>query len=292
LNILVTGASGFIGSNLIIDLLKSDEYVVYALSRKPIFNSSEKFHNIIGDLSTDDFTKDLPAQMDVVIHLAQSNEYRNFPDKADDIFAINVRSTQMLLEWSRKVRIKKFIFASSGNVYKLQNKLLSENDICAPEGYYGATKYAGEQIITPYKEFYQIVILRIFGAYGHGQDNMTIPNIIKKIKNKEEISLAKAAGLYFTPLFIADCVEMINAVINSNSKSLVYNLAGNDVIHLGHLVEIISKIIAIKPRINLIDKEPMYLMGDSTRFKKDFNYYPSTNIEAGIEKTIGYEKRS
>lgn len=289
MKILITGATGFIGSNLISSLIKDTGCFIYTVSKTPVSNSSSNLKNILYNLTDKNFTDKLPENVDVVIHLAQSNEYRNFPDKANDIFEVNVHSTQLLLEWSRKTGVKKFIFASTGNVYKLQNKLLNETDICEPEGYYGASKYAAEQLIKPYNQFFETIILRIFGVYGPGQKKMTIPNMIEKIKNGEEIILADGKGLCFTPLYIDDCVEMITRIIHKNQNSKIINLAGSEKIDLGQLVEIICKIIDTAPKIKLIKKDAMYLMGDTTLFKNEYKYSHSIDIGTGIKKTIKYE---
>ena len=98
-NILITGSQGFIGKNLIRELNKQDAVNIFEASRKNGLNLSEK-----------NWTKNLPEhEIDVVIHLAQSSNYRNFPSKADDIFKINVASTFELLEWCRKRKIKKIL---------------------------------------------------------------------------------------------------------------------------------------------------------------------------------------
>ena len=102
-NILITGSSGYIGKLLIKNLLsKSNKIKIYALVRENVINNLDNVIYIKCDLSNISFSKILPLNIDVVIHLAQSNNYRLFPEKADDIFNINISSTQKLLEWSRK----------------------------------------------------------------------------------------------------------------------------------------------------------------------------------------------
>ena len=289
MNILVTGALGYIGSHLVQKLLGDSKNVVFAVFRNHLQESTFNLIPVIADLTDTNFTDSFPKNIDVIVHLAQSKGYRNFPDASDDIFSVNVRSTQLLLEWGRKNGIKKFIFASTGNVYKQQNKLLKETDICEPIGYYGASKYAAEQLIKPYNQFFQTNILRIFGVYGPTQKNMTIPNIINRIKNGQEITLAKNAGLYFTPLYIDDCVEMIlcNIYKSMENSEIIYNLAGNEPVHLGKVLELVSGFInTITPIVRITDEEPMYLMGDDSLFSNDFSFTPSVKIEEGFKKML------
>ena len=286
MNILITGANGYIGSNLITHLLKKEDYVIYALSKSEIAISNDRFINIVCDLSGVHFTQKLPQGIDTVIHLAQSNQYRNFPEGAQDVFAVNIQSTQLLLEWSRKNNISKFIFSSTGNVYKPENKLLTEKDACEPIGYYGASKYAAEQLIHTYSQFFRTIVVRIFGVYGPGQKSMTIPNIIERIKSSTPITLAKGIGLNFTPLYISDCIEMLTHIIENKNKNKLYNLTGNETIHLGHLVELISKFVNVVPKIKLTEDEPMYLTGSATLFNEDHQYNPAITIEEGLKKIL------
>ncbi len=291
MNILITGANGFIGSHLVAKLAQDINNTVYAVYRKDNQANLPQVKKIFVDLSTENFENQLPKEIDCIVHLAQSEAYREFPEKANQIFDINVKSTQRIAEWALKNKIKKFIFSSTGNVYKQQNILLKENDTCEPIGYYGASKFAAEQLIKPYQDFFDVFILRIFGVYGPGQKQMTIPNIIDRVKNNSTVTLAKNAGLFFTPLYIDDCIEMIERIINSTNpkKFNTYNLAGSETIHLGELTESIGEILGINPKIEINNNEPMYLMGDVSLFNKDFGYNTNTNIKKGLTQTLKHE---
>ena len=83
MNILVTGADGFIAQHLIKDLI--DENNVYGLSRDDQ-SEGKGFEVIRADLTAQSFEETLPTHIECVIHLAQSSSYRNFPDAAEDIY--------------------------------------------------------------------------------------------------------------------------------------------------------------------------------------------------------------
>ena len=284
-NIMITGANGFIGSYLVHHLAKFDHFTIYPVDKYALYNITEKLQPIIADFTDKNFTESIPRDIDIIVHLAQSNKYRNFPDSVDDIFAINIHSTQQLLEWSRKIGVSKFIFASTGNVYKPQNKLLNESDLCEPDSYYGASKYAAEQLVKPYSQYFSTTILRLFGVYGPGQTNMIIPNLIECLRNQKEIILAKNIGHSFTPLYIDDCVEMIVKILKSNvhRKSIIYNIAGNEVINLFDLVTLKSEFLKVIPNFKVTEKKPVFLMGANNKFNKDFSYKPPTTLESGIK---------
>ncbi len=291
MNVLITGSSGFIGSHTIQQLRQHAHITVYALTRSKHVIEQKNSVAIYTNLSDANFETQLPASIDCIVHLAQSDAYREFPEKANAIFDVNLNATQRLLNWAYKNKVKKFIFASSGNVYKQQNKLLNETDVCQPEGYYGASKYAAEQLVKAYSNYFEVCILRIFGVYGPGQKNMTIPNIIQKIKNKQEITLANNQGLWFTPLYITDCAQMITNVIlqSPTQKCSVYNIAGNEPISLAAFIQLVAQHKNDKPHINVTVNSPMYLMGDASTFYKAFNFSPTTTLAEGLKKVLEHE---
>lgn len=288
MKILVTGAAGFIGSHLIKSLLHESSYFIYALVRgKPSsFSENTRLKYIYSDLSSINFGDSLPANIDTVIHLAQSTNYRQFPEKSDDIFAVNIQSTHKILEWSRTSGVKRFLFASSGNVYRPSNKPLSENDICEPSGFYGKTKYIGELLVSGYNDFFEICILRIFGVYGPGQTGMTISNVIEKVINRQAVTLAANIGLQFTPLYVDDCVALMRILIHHPFLKPVYNLAGNEQLDLRELTEKVGTILSIHPKLVVTDGTPVYLNGDSNLIINSLGYTYKFNIDTGLQKTL------
>jgi len=288
LKVLVTGAGGFIGSNLIRSLLHESSYFIYALIRdKPSsFSEHDRLKYIYCDLSSADFADSLPDNIHTVLHLAQSTNYRQFPEKSDDIFAINIQSTHKLLEWSRKSGVKRFLFASSGNVYRTSNKPLSEDDICKPSGFYGKTKYIGELLVNSYSNFFEVSILRIFGVYGPGQTGMLVSNIIERVKNNEQVTLGQNVGLEFTPLYIDDCVNMIHKVLINEGKHTIYNLCGLEKVSLASLAEEIGLAVNINPKFKINETTPIRLIGDNNRFITEFDYRIQFDLKAGINKTV------
>jgi UDP-glucose 4-epimerase len=288
LKVLVTGAAGFIGSHLIKSLLLESSYFIYALVREKHSSFSENtfLKYIYSDLSSVDFADSLPDNIDIVIHLAQSPNYRQFPEKSDDIFAVNIQSTYKLLEWSRKSGVKRFLFASSGNVYRTSNKPLSEDDICEPAGFYGKTKYIGELLVNSYSTFFEVSILRIFGVYGPGQKGMTVSNIIEKVKNRQDVTIAANIGLQFTPLFVDDCVALIGLLIHNPFLKPIYNLSGNEQLDLRELAEKVGALLSIHPTLVVIDGNPMYMNGDSHLIVNSLGYTYKFNIDSGLQKTL------
>ena len=126
-NILVTGATGLIGSSLLKPLVK--QFDVHATSRSKVNDkiTNATWHYV--DLNDDFDFKILPENIEAVIYLAQSEDYRDFPKKAVDIFEINTVKLLRMLDYAREVGAKKFIYASSGGVYGSGEHSFSEEII-------------------------------------------------------------------------------------------------------------------------------------------------------------------
>ena len=288
MNILVTGAGGCIGSQLIKSLLNESSYFIYALVRdKPSsFSENAQLKYIYSDLSCSNFADTLPDNIDIVLHLAQSNNYRKFPEESNDIYTINIQATYKLLEWSKDIGVRRFLFASSGNVYRASDKLHSEDDICTPLDFYGKTKYIGEFLVSSYSAFFEVSILRIFGVYGPGQTGMTVSNIIEKVKNRQDVTLAANIGLQFTPLFVDDCVALIGLLIHHPFLKPIYNLSGNEQLDLRELAEKLGALLSIHPKLVVTDGNPVYMNGDSNLIVNSLGYTYKFNIDSGLQKTL------
>ena len=211
MNILITGANGFIGRHLIGTLLQEETHHIWGIARQPLALDSKYYCHLTVDLTRKNWTDVLPSPIDTVVHLAQSNRYRaqDFPEGSRDMLAVNVNSTLELLEWARKNHVKQFILSSTGNVYKPSPKLFVEDDSCFPTNMYAATKLSAEYFVQQYREFFQGIVLRLFSIYGPHQKRRLLPMIIDRIKTGGEIILASEKGIYLTPLYVSDCVEMI-----------------------------------------------------------------------------------
>ena len=139
MKILITGASGFIGSNLVRSL--AEKHTVYAVVRKKKkFVGNPQVNFIEVDLSRKDFVEELPSGINTVLHLAQSSRYRDFPNGVEDMISININSTGLLLDWARRSEVKHFVFSSTANVYSQTGEKFTEKSATTPSSYYGASK--------------------------------------------------------------------------------------------------------------------------------------------------------
>lgn len=290
MNVLITGVNGFIGQHLSRSLAR--EHNVYGVSRAEFAVDARKSISFIyADLSDPAFVDNLPRDIDCVIHLAQSQQYRDFPGGAVDMRRINIDATCKLLEWARKTGVQQFVFTSSANVYSGSKKLLVESDETLPGSFYGASKLAAEHLVRQYQSYFQVDILRLFTVYGPGQKGMLIPNLIERIAAGQSVTLAKGIGLYLTPVYVNDVVDVISKLIcnSSNSGFRLFNVCGDSVSSLAEIVGMLEQEIGRKAIIDCVDTGVPYFTGVNAALKKGVGLSSFTRLNVGLKKIFSDE---
>jgi nucleoside-diphosphate-sugar epimerase len=283
MNLLITGCNGLIGKNLTKLLSQNSFYQLTGIAR-----GRNDLINAIGiDLSEDWNTSLLPQQIDAVIHLAQSEHFRNFPAKALDIFNVNIASTARLADYAVNAGAKKFIFASSGGIYGNRDKVFEEEDALPVNdlGYYLGSKLCSEIILDNYKNLLDVQLLRFFFAYGPGQNkSMLIPRLIEKIRNNEPIELSGEEGIRLNPIFAEDAARAIIASIKVEGSNHI-NIAGNEIFSLRELCNLIGEKMGKQPAFEVRSSKSQNLVADISRMKK-LLVPPQITFKQALEELI------
>jgi len=285
LNLLITGGTGFIGRQVIINLLP--RHRIFALYReKPISESFKDVEWIQQNLFYPIEEKNLPEKIDAIIHLAQSKYYRDFPERGKEIFKVNIESTLSLLEIGRKRGIKKFIYASSGGIYGYSYEKFIETDTINPINFYLTSKYCSELLIGNYNHYFSTVVLRFFFVYGPGQKGMLIPRLIDHINRGEPIIIYGRTGIRLNPIHVMDAIKAFSPAIET-PVSGIFNIAGDEVISIKELSEKIGKLIRKEP-IFAYEKSTILgdIIGDNSRMKSLLGVIPEISLDKGISDLI------
>lgn len=244
--ILVTGASGLVGTHLL-PLLAAD-HPVYAISRTGAEVAGA--HTISLDLGQNWNADDLPQDVDTIIHLAQSNLFRDFPENVDEVLSVNTVSTIRLLDFARRQGVKTFVLASSGGIYGNGATTFSEDAPIVAKGdlgFYIGTRLCAEILSEPYAAFMNISTLRFFFVYGPGQrDGMLIPRLIRSVQSGTPINLQGPDGLLINPVHVSDATIAIAAAMELDSSQKI-NIAGPDVMSLRAIAETIGEVVGKAP---------------------------------------------
>lgn len=289
MNILITGANGLLGRNLV-EML-STEHQIYAIvrTRKNIyFKCNHNITIIETDLNNLDLTV-LPENIDAIYYLAQSNRFREFPDGTEDMLAINIAIPLKIANWAIKNKIKTFVYASSGGVYTNPDKAVKEFfDINANEklGFYLNSKLSAEMLLRNYAQLFEtFVIIRPFFIYGVGQNKtMLIPRLVESIISGKEISLNGENGIKINPIYVTDAANAISRILDLKGEHII-NIAGNDIVSLKELCLIIGKVTAKEPIFKINDTVQNNLLADIEIMKKNLAE-PVIILRYGIKNMV------
>lgn len=312
INVLVTGGSGFLGSNLVKYLInkKKKITVIDNNSRGTFLNLkdiSNKLKFIKGDLRDTKLLKRQLRNIDTVFHLAAINGTENFYKSPGEVLDVGINGTSNLIKAVNETRVKKFIFASSSEVYQRPEKIPTPEDIninfpnlTNPRYSYGISKLAGEILVNFYlNKNIKKIIFRPHNIYGPAMGyEHVIPQLINKILhnskilNKEEIRLQIQGKGNETRSFcyIDDAVEQIFLCSKLGSNKSIYNIGKNDEISIRDLIKTIEKVLKIKINIHTTKIKEGSVSRRCPDVKKinKFKIKSNTSLNVGLTKTIDW----
>lgn len=305
---LVTGGAGFIGSQVVKELLKDENIKITCLDNfDPFykrqfkllnigeFDKSHNFFLLDIDLATvtiKELHDAVPQPVDVVIHLAAKAGVR--PSIADPVAyeQTNIVGTQKLLDFAVQKKVKKFVFASSSSVYGINEKLpWKEDELLLPISPYAMTKLAGEMAGHVYHKLYGLpfIALRFFTVYGPGQrPDLAIHRFMRAILKDEPIAMFGDGSTSRDYTYVDDTVQGVLSAIDYNKTSFeIINLGNNYAVSLKDLVAAIEDVMGKKAIINQQPEQPGDVprtFADISKAKELLNYNPKTELKNGLIK--------
>ncbi|UZO80246.1 SDR family oxidoreductase [Aquimarina sp. ERC-38] len=313
--ILVTGAAGFIGSNLCEYLVDIGSTVValdsFATGHQKNLKTLESYKNfkfIKGDIrNLEDCHKSCEG-IDYVLHQAALG---SVPRSINDPITsnnVNVGGFLNMLVASRDAGIKKFVYAASSSTYGDSKSLPKvEDNIGKPLSPYAITKYVNELYAENFKRTYNLdtIGLRYFNVFGRKQDPngayaAVIPKFVMQLM-KYESPVINGDGSYSRDFTYIDNVIQMNmrAIVADNDKALntVYNTAFGDRTTLLELVELLKEYLSVyDPKIAKIKikhgperkGDVPHSLASIDKAKELLNYQPEFDIKSGLKEAVSW----
>lgn len=302
--ILITGATGFVGANLLRKLSdsKNDIHIIIR-STSNLWRINDfigKVNTHVCDLNNRESVEELLLKIkpQIIFHLAVYGGYQ-FQKESLKIINTNLIGTINLLDACCKIGFEYFINTGSSSEYGLKNKPMSENDLLEPVNDYGIAK-AGATLYCQAigrREKLPIFTLRLFSPYGYYEEPTRLISylIISCLKNKELKIFTPDAVRDF--IFIEDLIKAYFMIVENKEGVLpgdIFNIGSGEQYTVKEIFEIIKKLTKYtkKPKWGKMENDNRELknlkmwIANISKSKIFLNWSPEYSIENGLEETI------
>ena len=307
MKILLTGAAGFIGSNLAESLLARGDEVCAVDIFNDYYNPLRKERNIQEAASQPNYTlyrtdiRDFDGlkaifekeRPDKICHLAGMANVR-YSLKHPLLFEeVNIRGTLNLLELARQYQTEHFVFASSSSVYggRLDNGVpFNEDDrVDAPISTYGATKRSAELLAHTYHHLHGLKVsaLRFFTVYGpRNRPDMAVYLFTRAIDRGEPLKLFGDGSARRDWTFVGDTVRGIMAALDHPLDFEIINLGNGHPQTEMDLIRSAETALDKKANIHYLERpatEPAVTFADTSKARRLLNFEPQISFNQGYQ---------
>jgi dTDP-glucose 4,6-dehydratase/UDP-glucose 4,6-dehydratase len=318
MSILITGGCGFIGSNYINNLLKSEifnnetfDYVINIdkldyCSNKDNVNSNDnnKYIFIEGSICNKELLKRIFNMYNIlyVVHFAAQTHVDNSFDNSINYTIDNILGTHQLIECCRLYgNIKKFIHISTDEVYgeiSINSEDSTEVSLLNPTNPYAATKAGAEFIVRSYYYSYNmpIVIIRCNNVYGANQyPEKIIPKFITLLRKNKKMTIHGTGLTRRNFIYIDDVINAINIIAIKGENNNVYNIGTTDEYNVIEIATILLNHIKgteenIENWVEYIKDRNFndYRYAINTTKLNNLGWEKTVNFKDGIKKTVDW----
>lgn len=303
MNLLVTGAAGFIGSAYAKKKLQEGHTVITIDNLST--GKKENLPSGITLIEENDYNNAALKQLhnmqfDAIIHIAgQSSGEISFENPEYDL-KTNTLSTLLLLQYALKTNCKKFIYTSSMSIYgDAESELVSENTPPMPKSFYAVGKLASENYMRIFSNYgIQCTVLRLFNVFGAGQNLDNLKQGMASIYLAQALRTGhitvKGAGDRFRDfVYIDDVVSAIDIALNHNDSQFeIFNVSNQRKIYVSSIIQYIENVL---PNITheyiqgtAGDQHGIYGRNDKL---KTLGWIPRISFEEGMDKMIQWGLR-
>lgn len=301
---LVTGATGFIGANLVRTFLKRGDEV-HILTRE--CSDKWRLQEVLCDLNEHcvdllDYCKLHKTvnliKPDVILHSAV---YGGYPFQTDPtrIMETNLIGTMNLVKACSKVDYEAFINTSTSSEYGIKNKPMSEKDLLEPLSDYGVSKAASTlfcraRALTENKN---IVTLRLFSPYGpYEEPSRLIPSVIGACMSGVSPKLSSASSVRDF-IYIDDVMDAYLKALKGGICSEIFNIGYGKQHSVGEVVSLIKEITSanVSPEWGKAERrpnEPVMWQADVSKARNLLNWRPKYSLREGLRRTIEWMKKN
>lgn len=325
-NILVTGGSGFIGSNFIHNIISSENTNVFNLDKLTYAGNEEnnksisqnkKYNFIHGDICDSSLIKKTLSEnnIDLIVHFAAESHVDKSIDDPGEFLNTNILGTYNLLEcasWHLK-KMKNFVFlhVSTDEVYgslEIGERPFKETNQIQPNSPYSASKASSDMLVRAWHHTYKLPTLTTNCSNNYGPfqyPEKLIPLSIDNAINLKPIKLYGDGSNIRDWLFVNDHCSGIKSVINNGKFGEIYNIGGLNEFSNLDIVKTICKLLDEKNHhllvkksiksysdlITFVEDRPGHdfrYSVDPSKLQKELGWSPEITFDEGISTTIDW----
>ena len=254
MKVMVTGASGFIGSFISNHLgqVAIVSKITCITQSEEFFSNNSKIHNLKVDLTKmAELNTKLTEDFDLIIHCAVKKDVQDleFEVASRQKYVDNIVMTENICKYMITKKIPKIIYISSTNLFQKFDNPISEDSKVSPGSSYLYSKYASEIIIQKYAHNkFKYNTLRISAPFGNRMRNPTvILKFIDLAKSNKNIQIFNNRYQTFTHIDVI--LNVVLKLLQKDVLSGTYNITGGESVDMIELAEIILRIIPSKSQI-------------------------------------------
>jgi UDP-glucose 4-epimerase len=306
MRVLVTGAAGFIGSNLVDRLLEAG-YEVTGLDNfstgLPEFldaaNRSARFRFHRADLLDPESIRPALEGAELVFHLAANADVRFGPEHPRKDLEQNTIATANLLEAMRSAGVRRIAFSSTGSVYGEAKVIPTPEDAPFPvqTSLYGASKLAAEGLIEAYAEAFGFTahIFRFVSILGERYKHGHVLDFYRQLRaHPDRLTVLGNGRQKKSYLYVQDCIDgMLAAVAAAHGRVNIFNLGTGEYCEVNDSVRWISEYLNVQPQITYTGGDRGWV-GDNPFIYLDcakiraLGWAPKLSIREGVIRTLQY----
>ncbi|MDR2829545.1 MAG: NAD-dependent epimerase/dehydratase family protein [Methanobrevibacter sp.] len=300
-NILLTGETGFIGSQLAEKFLKDGRKLIFLKRSYSNLWRVEDFIDNCDNLEIVDVDKvdikDVFESFDIegILHLATYYSKFHSSNEVNDMMYSNITFPTLLLENAVKNNVKYFINTGSYAEYSTDKIPISENSEILPFNLYASTKVAFEEILKFYNKEYGLktASLKLFTPYGLKDDeDKIIPYLIIKALKKEKI-IIQSTSKKLDVLYVDDIINAYEKTIENIpkfKKNENINIASGISHSIKEIYDIVNSILG-DTDVKFLESDVSEVRADISKAKVLINWKPKISLEEGLNLTIEYYKK-
>ena len=293
---VVTGGAGFIGSNIVKQLLKQNHtpIVIDNLCRGKIERVSSpeiEFHKV--DIRNFDQLKKILKNSDGIFHQAALTDVQESFTKQEEYNDVNVKGTENIFKIAKEFNLK-VVYASSSSVYGNPKKIpITENSKRDPINPYGKTKLDDEFIAENYsKDNVSIIGLRYFNVYGKGQTGSyagVITKFINKLKENKDPIIFGSGTQVRDFIFVEDVALANISAMKSNVNNGFFNIGTGITTSIEQLAKIMIELSNLKLDIqykDALDGDVKFSQANTDLTESILKWKYSVKLKDGLKTII------